>query len=95
MTDPTDQAATIDPQRVEAMAVTMLTSIRANYQIGPTARARWYEAANALAVASAILIAGVGADRAQAVEWIAGAVGRQLASIDRGELPLSGNPAAK
>ena len=85
-----NQPSAFDSQRVEAMARTMMVSVKANSQLGPTGRGRWYEAANAVAIVTAVLIAGAGVDRDQAVCWIADAVGQQLASIDRGELPLSG-----
>lgn len=71
-----DDALTLDVQRIEALAMEILTAIKHNYLRGPISRDRVYEALNALAISAAVTVRG--ADRNEALEWFSQALNQQL-----------------
>ena len=59
----------LDHARIERLARDILLPIRANYLAGPTSRDRVFEALNALAFVTAIVIAGTGDQTGEALEF--------------------------
>lgn len=72
------ETETLDRKRIEEMMIQILLPIRENYKKGPISRDRAYEALNALAAASALVITGCDGGQAEAREWFERALNQQL-----------------
>ena len=71
--------ASLNEARIKELLTAILLPIRANYQAGPISRDRCFEALNALAAATALVIAGAAksdptAGEAQAKNFFLGAL---------------------
>lgn len=62
-----DEKTTLDKRRIEALLREILKPVNANYKNGPSTRDRVYEALNALAAATGIVIDGAGSH--EALDW--------------------------
>jgi hypothetical protein len=69
----------LDRERIEWLMAAILTPIRENYQLGPVSRDRCFEALNALAAATAIVIEGSDGPGGQAEQFFHKALAQQLA----------------
>jgi hypothetical protein len=69
----------LDEQRIEDLAKGILLALRTNYLAGPVSRDRVYEALNALAFATATVLAG--AADSEAGEFFAKALNQNLQAI--------------
>jgi hypothetical protein len=77
--NPPDQG--LDRERIEKLAYQILLPIRANYLAGPTSRDRVFEALNAMAFVTAVVIAGTEDDSGEALEFFNNAF--RIASNDQ------------
>ena len=76
MSTPTE----LDRDRIERLTGQILTAIQANYIQGPVSRDRCYEALNALAFSTALVVRGTG--DAEALEWFSQALNTSLKAIE-------------
>jgi hypothetical protein len=74
-----DPQTALDEQRIEELAKAIMLALRTNYLAGPVSRDRVYEALNALAFATATLLAG--AADSEAEEFFAQALAKNLQAI--------------
>jgi hypothetical protein len=73
----------LNEKRVDDLALPMLQAIKANYVRGPVSRERAFEALNALAIATAFVIAGCQADGDAAMEFFLKALSQQSSIIPK------------
>lgn len=75
----------LDPDRVEAMVAVIVQAAHHNYAQGPISRDRVYEALNAIAIATAITLHGVGDRdaRREANAWFQKALTSNIADLMR------------
>jgi hypothetical protein len=72
------ETETLGEQRVIELMTVISEAIRDNYVRGPISRDRCYEALNALAGATALVIKGTGEGQGEAHEWFERALAQQL-----------------
>jgi hypothetical protein len=76
----TSSTSQLDRERIEGLLEPILIAIRDNYQRGPVSRDRCFEALNALATATAIVIHGSDGPGGEAAEFFGKALAQALDS---------------